>query len=303
MTEIETVPQAIESLERALRRGARLAAAGWLAEARRLWCGRLPAAASTRVVIPVWRDPWMVVGSSTFTGDLVRRLGLANAFADSGTRSDRYPHVDLAEIDAAGADVVLLPDEPYLFTAEDGPEAFSQTPRPAGQRPAAHVVRPLAPRSTRDARPRTTARRVARRTRSQDPAIGTGRSEREASMTIVNVGVVGCGLMGAGIAEVCARAGLDVVVVESSAAAADAGRERLHRSLERAEERGKIDSAAEVLGRIRVVDDLAQLSDRDLVVEAIVEDEQAKVDLFRSSTRSSPRPTRSSPPTPRPSRS
>jgi len=100
-------------------------------------------------------------------------------------------------------------------------------------------------------------------------------------MTIVNVGVVGCGLMGAGIAEVSARAGKDVVVVESSAAAAEAGRERLHRSLERAEQRGKIDSAADVLARIRVVDDLAQLSDRDLVVEAIVEDEQAKVDLFR----------------------
>ena len=100
-------------------------------------------------------------------------------------------------------------------------------------------------------------------------------------MTIVNVGVVGCGLMGAGIAEVSARAGKDVVVVESSAAAAEAGRERLHRSLERAEQRGKIDSAADVLARIRVVDDLAELADRDLVVEAIVEDEQAKVDLFR----------------------
>jgi len=95
------------------------------------------------------------------------------------------------------------------------------------------------------------------------------------------IGVVGCGLMGAGIAEVCARAGLDVVVAESSAAAAVAGRTRLEKSLIRAEERGKIDSATEVLDRIRVVEDLEELADRDLVVEAILEDEGAKVALFR----------------------
>ena len=95
------------------------------------------------------------------------------------------------------------------------------------------------------------------------------------------IGVVGCGLMGAGIAEVCARAGLDVVVAESSTAAAVAGRTRLEKSLIRAEERGKIDSSTEVLDRIRVVQDLEELADRDLVVEAILEDEAAKVALFR----------------------
>ena len=96
-----------------------------------------------------------------------------------------------------------------------------------------------------------------------------------------NVGVVGCGLMGAGIAEVCARAGLDVVVAESSDAAAEAGRKRLTASLQRAEAKGKIDSAADVLARIRVVTALEDLADRDLVIEAIVEDEDAKVALFR----------------------
>jgi 3-hydroxybutyryl-CoA dehydrogenase len=94
------------------------------------------------------------------------------------------------------------------------------------------------------------------------------------------IGVVGCGLMGAGIAEVCARAGLDVVVAESSSAAAEAGRNRLASSLARAERKGKIASAAEVLDRIRLVPDLAELADRDLVVEAIVEDEAAKIELF-----------------------
>jgi 3-hydroxybutyryl-CoA dehydrogenase len=86
--------------------------------------------------------------------------------------------------------------------------------------------------------------------------------------------------MGAGIAEVCARSGRDVVVAESSPAAARAGRDRLAKSLERAEQRGKIPSAAEVLQRIRVVDDLDQLADRELVIEAIIEDEAAKTELF-----------------------
>ena len=95
------------------------------------------------------------------------------------------------------------------------------------------------------------------------------------------IGVVGCGLMGAGIAEVCARASLDVVVAESSEGAAQAGQNRLEKSLVRAEERGKIDSAAEVLNRIRVVQGLEELADRDLVVEAILEDEAAKISVFK----------------------
>jgi 3-hydroxybutyryl-CoA dehydrogenase len=98
---------------------------------------------------------------------------------------------------------------------------------------------------------------------------------------IQKVGVVGCGLMGAGIAEVCARAGLDVVVAESSTALADIGRIRLEKSLIRAQERGKIDNAGVVMDRIRVVDDLEQLADRDLVVEAILEVEEAKIALFK----------------------
>ncbi|AXB41395.1 3-hydroxybutyryl-CoA dehydrogenase [Amycolatopsis albispora] len=86
--------------------------------------------------------------------------------------------------------------------------------------------------------------------------------------------------MGAGIAEVCARAGLDVVAVESSAAAAEAGRRRLEASLARAERKGKVASAAEVLDRIRITESLDDLADRTLVIEAIVEDEQVKAELF-----------------------
>jgi 3-hydroxybutyryl-CoA dehydrogenase len=94
------------------------------------------------------------------------------------------------------------------------------------------------------------------------------------------VGVVGGGLMGSGIAEVSARSGQDVVVVESTDAAARAARGRLERSLQRAEEKGRIDSAADVLTRIRVETDLEAVADREVVIEAIVENEAAKVALF-----------------------
>ena len=98
-----------------------------------------------------------------------------------------------------------------------------------------------------------------------------------------NVGVVGCGLMGSGIAEVAARAGLNVVVVESSQDRVDAGVQRLAKSLQRAESRGKLGdaTAADVLGRINVTPKMEALADRELVVEAIVEDEGPKIDLFR----------------------
>lgn len=99
---------------------------------------------------------------------------------------------------------------------------------------------------------------------------------------VERVGVVGCGLMGSGIAEVCARAGREVRVVETGPAAADAGLRRITGSLERATAAGKLsardrDSA---LARITVTTDLATLADRDLVIEAVAEDEAAKLAVF-----------------------
>jgi 3-hydroxybutyryl-CoA dehydrogenase len=101
-------------------------------------------------------------------------------------------------------------------------------------------------------------------------------------MSVTRIGVVGAGLMGAGIAEVCARAGLDVVVAESGEDVSRAGRERVAKSLARAHERGKLDDPDEVLGRIRSTTQLEDLADRELVIEAIVEDEAAKVRLFEA---------------------
>jgi 3-hydroxybutyryl-CoA dehydrogenase len=90
--------------------------------------------------------------------------------------------------------------------------------------------------------------------------------------------------MGSGIAEVSARAGLDVVVVESSQDRVDSGLQRLEKSLQRAESRGKLgetSAATDVLGRISVTSKIEALADRELVIEAIVEDEGPKTDLLR----------------------
>lgn len=124
VTDIETVPQAVEAFHEIFDEVLGWERPDWLAEAERLWCGPLPPV-TRKVAIAIWRDPWMVVGRDTFTGDLVRRLGWQNVYAEA---QDRYPKVDLADLDQAGADVVLLPDEPYVFTGQDGPEAFTRTP-------------------------------------------------------------------------------------------------------------------------------------------------------------------------------
>ena len=103
------------------------------------------------------------------------------------------------------------------------------------------------------------------------------------SVTIERIGVVGCGLMGSGIAEVCARAGLDVMVREVNEAAAETGRARLVKSLDRGLNAGKLteDERDAAVGRLSFTTDLADFGDRQLVVEAVVEDEAMKVDIFR----------------------
>ncbi|WP_427017046.1 3-hydroxybutyryl-CoA dehydrogenase [Pseudarthrobacter sp. P1] len=100
---------------------------------------------------------------------------------------------------------------------------------------------------------------------------------------IERVGVLGCGLMGAGIAEVCARSGAGVVVVEASDGAVATGRKRLTASLERAVASGRLDSAArdEVLARISFGTGIEAFADRQLVIEAVPEVLELKLDAFR----------------------
>src|SRR5262245_29347939 len=97
------------------------------------------------------------------------------------------------------------------------------------------------------------------------------------------IGVVGCGLMGSGIAEVVARAGCDVLVRELDAALAERGRASVERSLERAVKAGRVPAAeaSQALGRLHFTTELAALSDRELVIEAVSEDEALKCAIFR----------------------
>jgi ABC-type Fe3+-hydroxamate transport system substrate-binding protein len=120
VTVIESVPEAMASLRRLLTGPLGLDVPDWLATAERAWALSISRPRRS-VAVPVWRDPWMVVGARTFTGDVLARLGLVNVF---GAGPDRYPRVEAGQIRAAAPDLVLLPDEPYPFTASDGPEEF-----------------------------------------------------------------------------------------------------------------------------------------------------------------------------------
>ncbi len=121
VTVAESVDQALSTLRRLLVDVLVVDEPQWLREATVEW-GRPPGLPALRVVVPIWRDPWMVLGSQTFAGDMVGRLGLRHLFAGS---TDRYPKVALADLIDCEPDLVLLPDEPYSFSAEDGPDAFA----------------------------------------------------------------------------------------------------------------------------------------------------------------------------------
>ncbi len=101
-------------------------------------------------------------------------------------------------------------------------------------------------------------------------------------MVIGKIGVVGCGLMGAGIAEVCARAGLETLVREVDDALLSAGLERIRGSLEKSVKKGRTSEAERdaALGAISGTTDLGELADRDLIIEAIVESLDEKCRLF-----------------------
>ncbi|MER6478189.1 helical backbone metal receptor [Streptomyces filamentosus] len=122
VTEVRTLDQGLAAL------GDVLAACGaprrpsWLAEAEEAWAAAEPVAEEeVTAVVPIWRRPWMVLGRDTFAGDLLARLGVRNLYAD---HPERYPKVPAGELAAARPRLVVLPDEPYRFTADDGPEAF-----------------------------------------------------------------------------------------------------------------------------------------------------------------------------------
>jgi ABC-type Fe3+-hydroxamate transport system substrate-binding protein len=115
--------RALDGAFAALRR--MLAACGcdtpaWLTEAEAAWAALPEPVHRRRAVVPIWRRPWMAVGRDTFTGAVLARLGVDNVLADD---PERYPRIDPAALPPH--DLVVLPDEPYAFTADDGPEAFA----------------------------------------------------------------------------------------------------------------------------------------------------------------------------------
>ncbi len=124
VTVTESVDQALTSLERLLVQVLGATRPGWLSAAMTEW-GRPPDLPPARVVVPIWRDPWMVVGDPTFSGDLVSRLGLTLVHAGHG---DRYPRIELSDLIGWDPDLVVLPDEPYRFSPDDGPDAFPDHP-------------------------------------------------------------------------------------------------------------------------------------------------------------------------------
>ncbi|MEV7400699.1 helical backbone metal receptor [Streptomyces sp. NPDC091267] len=125
LTHVRTLDEAFAELDRLLTGACGLRRPRWLDEAEAAWAALQPPRAPRRAIVPVWRRPWMVLGRDTFAGDLLARLGVRNVYAD---HAERYPRIPLDELNAAGAELVVLPDEPYRFTAADGPEAFAALP-------------------------------------------------------------------------------------------------------------------------------------------------------------------------------
>ncbi|MCU1692848.1 MAG: transporter substrate-binding protein [Frankiales bacterium] len=124
VTSPQTVPEALGSLERALA-ACGLAKPAWLEEADAQWAQPWTGPRRTAVV-PVWRRPWMALGRDTFAGDVLARLGVDHVLS---THEERYPRFTPPDLLASEAiDLVVLPDEPYLFTPDDGPEAFPGVP-------------------------------------------------------------------------------------------------------------------------------------------------------------------------------
>jgi ABC-type Fe3+-hydroxamate transport system substrate-binding protein len=123
VTRIRDLPGALASLRRMITLACRQPAPAWLDAAGLAW--QHPPSIGRSAVVPIWRRPWMVVGGDTFAGDLLARLGVTNLYAG---HPDRYLRVPVDDLRDAGADLVVLPDEPYRFTASDGPEAFAGFP-------------------------------------------------------------------------------------------------------------------------------------------------------------------------------
>ena len=118
VTDFTTLPSALAGLGQLLD-SLGLGRPSWLADAERDWAQPWTGQ-RRRALVPIWRRPWMALGRDTFAGDVLSRLGVDNMLAGD---AERYPRIDLTRLPPY--EVVVLPDEPYAFASDDGPEAFS----------------------------------------------------------------------------------------------------------------------------------------------------------------------------------
>ena len=124
VTSPQTVPEALVSLGRALA-ACGLDRPAWLEQADAAWAEPFTGE-RRRAVVPVWRRPWMALGRDTFAGDVLSRLGVDHVLSADAERYPRFSPPGL--LATTVVDLVVLPDEPYLFTPDDGPEAFPGLP-------------------------------------------------------------------------------------------------------------------------------------------------------------------------------
>ncbi|MFC4505793.1 MULTISPECIES: helical backbone metal receptor [Streptomyces] len=125
VTEVRDLPAAFRELARVLAACGARSRPRWLDEAEARWAEQRPLEPRATAVVPIWRRPWMVLGRDTFAGDVLARLGVDHLYAK---HPERYPRIPVDDLRAAAPDLVVLPDEPYLFTPDDGPEAFPGLP-------------------------------------------------------------------------------------------------------------------------------------------------------------------------------
>jgi ABC-type Fe3+-hydroxamate transport system substrate-binding protein len=130
-----TLNEAFGSLERMLA-ACGLVSPPWLHEARVAWRTAYDGE-RRRAFVPIWRKPWMCLGRETFAGDVLSRLGIDNVYADAG---ERYPRVTLDDVRARKPQLVVLPDEPYAFTDEEGVEVFGDWGIPVAHVSGRHLT-------------------------------------------------------------------------------------------------------------------------------------------------------------------
>jgi ABC-type Fe3+-hydroxamate transport system substrate-binding protein len=139
VTAPSTLDEAFVSLSRMLE-ACGLSRPDWLADAEHAWATPHDEDAPTRrrrAFVPIWRRPWMCLGSNTFAGDLLARLGVDHVYADD---EQRYPRVTLEDVRRRAPDLVVLPDEPYAFTQDEGREVFGDWDLPVAHISGRHVT-------------------------------------------------------------------------------------------------------------------------------------------------------------------